>query len=291
MTPRVSLTGGKQTNTSDSGEKKWKWSKNFNMSKLFTSNSSDVDNDGSKRQSDTFSLNLLTSIVIKKMIDESGDLNYDVVAGWRKEQWQEICNEVNLMCDNEEQHLEDWRAARSKFLRESAENHDACVHQTFGTADPANDDEEPALTQTDVMKLRLRTDSVGRVIEQHLGKEPSQLTLEDLSKVGVTPDTTKSAQRFYISTGFDIRYGVTEEEYTSLSDEAKEQVNELRNLVWQFAHAFKCRGPPGSVERTFWTQGVVRKIVLLHISKLWYENEGKEILEEAEEFLEKMTSL
>jgi len=293
MTPRASL-GGKQTTASDSGEKKWKWRKNFNVTKLFSSNSNDSDHDGSKRQSDTFSLNLLTSIVIKKMIDESGDLNYDVVAGWRREQWQEICDEVNRQCDNDSQHLDDWREARSRFMRESAENHDACVHQTFATADPENDDDglsPPALTQNDVMKLRLRTNSVGRVIQQHLGIEPSQLTLADLEKVGVVPDTTKSAQNFYISTGFDTRYGVKESEYTALSPEAREQVNQLRNLVWQFAHAFKCRGPPGSVERTFWTQGVVRKIVLLHIAKLWYEKDGETLLPEANDFLEKMTSL
>merc|ERR1719361_2376492 len=98
----------------------------------------------------------------------------------------------------------------------------------------------------------------------------------------------KKARSLYIATGWDQRYKVSEEEWKSLPKQVQQEVNDLRDLVWQFSHAFKNSAPPGALERSFWTQGVVRKTVLLHISTLYYEDKQKiQLLDETREFCKK----
>lgn len=148
------------------------------------------------------------------------------------------------------------------------------------------------LTEEHVMKLRLRRKSldVQSFLIKTIGLDPDDLNIKHLNNLGIKPNKAHKAQSFYISEKFDNRYGVTQEKYEKvLSPEERKQVDDIRNLVWQFAISFKSSAPYGSVERSFWTQGVVRKSVLLPLAKLWYlENQKHTLLPNAENFLNEM---
>lgn len=148
------------------------------------------------------------------------------------------------------------------------------------------------LTEEHVMKLRLRRKSldVQSFLVKTIGLDPDDLSIEHLKKRGIKPNKAHKAQSFYISEKFDTRYGVTQEKYEEfLSPEERKQVDDIRDLVWQFAYAFKSSAPYGSVERSFWTQGVVRKSVLLPLARLWYlETQHGTLSPNAEKFLNDM---
>jgi len=121
-------------------------------------------------------------------------------------------------------------------------------------------------------------------------KDLDELTYNDLKHT--LNDTFKKAQPIYLISGFDRRYGFTEDEYNELSKEARDQYGRIRDLTWNYAQSRAEIYAIGEPIRNIWTSALTRKTICKKFALLYLTEFKKEpILPEVETFMAKTTSI
>lgn len=148
-----------------------------------------------------------------------------------------------------------------------------------------------SLTYEDLITLKRASDpeTVEGLCQRVLKKGLSDVTLDDFPDL--KPDTDFAAQSFYLGKGrkFDTRYGLSQETYEGLEDSVREELDEIRDLIWQLSRGMMSKYPMRSVIRSFWSSPGTRKTVMKRLAYQWHELRlGKTLSEEARTVLEGM---
>lgn len=192
----------------------------------------------------------------------------------KRETWHDITEQLSVVTDAPRKQSTD---AENVWL-------DLCINRA---------DRLTSLTQDDLLTLKL--DKSPEVLEtlchRVLKKNIAEVTLEDFP--GLEPELDYVAQSFYLGKNkrFDTRYGLDQETYEGLEESVREELNEIRNLIWQLSRAMMRKYPIRSVIRGFWSSPGVRKSVMKQLAFEWYnKRQGKTLSEESKLILESMRS-
>jgi len=207
---------------------------------------------------------------------EENSLHFDnAPAAMKRETWHDITQQLAVVCETRRKPSSDaprvWQ--------------DVAVTRA---------DRLTSLTQKDLLTLKKRkTDPevLEALCRRVLKKSLAEIDIDDFPDL--KPQEGFKAQSFYLGPerSFDKRYGLDQEIYEGLEESVREELNEIRDLIWQLSRGMMRRYPSRSVIRGFWSSTGVRRLVMKRLAIQWYERRlGKTLSEECELVLEGMRS-
>jgi len=212
------------------------------------------------------------------LVDEymqQNSLHYDNTRlAMKRETWHDITEQLSVVCDTRRKPSYD---AQKVWLAVAVNRADRLT----------------SLTQEDLLTLKLRKEPqvLEALCRRVLKKGLAEIDIDDFPDL--EPHTDFRAQSFYLGQDrrFDTRYGLDQETYEGLEDSVREELNEIRDLIWQLSRAMMRKYPMRSVIRGFWSSPGVRKLVMKRLAFQWYEKRlGKTLSEECKLVLDKMRS-